>query len=176
MDERKTRDDWLGAGLRALSAEGPEGLRIMSIARQMEVTKGSFYWHFPSLDAYLEMLPPYWEQSHTEDAIACVERLGGDALTKLRHWFMGAAASDLALDRAMRSWSLTNWAAREVLTRVDQNRTNYLITLLSAAGRTKRDAQTLGRWSYWAFVGYSTLSGPTVTEKEIDLILSVLVA
>lgn len=175
MDDRKSQEDWLNAGLRALAAEGPEGLRIMSIARQLEVTKGSFYWHFQSLDAYLEMLPQYWEQTYTEDAIACVEQLGDDAQTKLRYWLMGAAASDLALDRAMRSWSLTNAVAHEVLARVDQSRTNYLIALLTGAGRSKRDAQTLGRWSYWAFVGYSTLSA-TVTEKEIDLILSVLIA
>ncbi len=174
MTERKTQDDWLAAGLQALSEEGPEALRIMPIARRLEVTKGSFYWHFASLEAYLALLPRYWEQSHTADAIACVERLGGDARTRLRYWFMGAAASDLALDRAMRSWSLTNQAAREVLARVDQSRTDYLIALLHGAGRGKREAQTLGRWSYWAFVGYSTLSGASVTDKEIELILAVL--
>jgi AcrR family transcriptional regulator len=151
-------------------------LRIMSIARQLDVTKGSFYWHFASLDAYLELLPSYWEQSFTEDAIACVQAMEGDARTKLRHWFLGAAASDLALDRAMRSWSLTNACAREVLTRVDEKRAHFLAKLLGATGRTKREAEILGRWSYWAFVGYSALSGPTVTEKEVDLILSVLSA
>ncbi|SDI75013.1 hypothetical protein SAMN05216466_13311 [Paraburkholderia phenazinium] len=33
----------------------------------------------------------------------------------------------------------------------------------------------MGRWSYWAFVGYSTLEGAHVTQKEIDLILSILI-
>ncbi len=146
----------------------------MSIAKQLEVTKGSFYWHFSSLDAYLEGLSDHWEQSHTQEAIACVERMGGDAQTKLRHWFMGAAASDLVLDRAMRSWSLVHAKAEEVQKRVDQKRTDYLVALLRAAGRSKNEASTLGRWSYWAFVGYSTLEGQAVSEKEIRLILSVL--
>jgi hypothetical protein len=51
----------------------------------------------------------------------------------------------------------------------------WLTTLLRGAGRTKAEAQTLGRWSYWAFVGYSTLEGAHVTQKEIDLILSILI-
>jgi AcrR family transcriptional regulator len=175
MDDRKTREDWLRAGLQALAEDGADGLRVMSVARRLNVTKGSFYWHFAGLDAYLGELAQYWERSHTQDAIACVEQLGGDAQTKLRHWLKGAAASDLALDRAIRSWALTHPPAREVQLRVDGQRTDYLITLLRGAGRNKAEAATLGRWSYWAFIGYSTLEGATVTEKEIDLILSVLI-
>ncbi|WP_211452922.1 hypothetical protein [Collimonas antrihumi] len=46
--------------------------------------------------------------------------------------------------------------------------------LLSDVGWKKDQATTLGRWAYWAWVGYSTLDGPRVTEKQVDLILSVL--
>src|SRR5471030_838430 len=174
MNDRKTREDWLNAGLSALSKEGPEGLRIMSIAKLLTVTKGSFYWHFSSLDAYLDALAEHWEKCHTQEAIECVERMGGDAHTKLRLWLTGAAVSDLALARAVRSWALTHTGVRDVQARVDQKRIDYLAKLLRGAGRPKSEAATLGRWSYWAFVGYSTLEGPTVTEKEIALILSVL--
>jgi len=174
MDEKKNSENWLDAGLQALAQTGPEGLRIMSIAKQLGVTKGSFYWHFKDLEAYRQALIEHWELRHTRDAIECVESLGGDAATKLCYWLTGAAASDLALARAIRSWALTHRGVQEVQTRVDQQRIDYLISLLRNLGWADAEARTLGRWSYWAFVGYSTLTGPPVTEKEIGLILSVL--
>jgi AcrR family transcriptional regulator len=87
MDTKKNRDDWLVAGLDALAHEGAGGLRVMSIAQKLGVTKGSFYWHFNGLEEYLRALIEYWEQCYTQKAIECVENLGDDAHTKLRHWF-----------------------------------------------------------------------------------------
>ena len=39
------------AGFRALSAEGPQGIRVEAIARQLKLSKGSFYWHFKDVQA-----------------------------------------------------------------------------------------------------------------------------
>jgi len=174
MDEKKNRKNWLNAGLTALADAGPKGLRIMSIAKQLGVTKGSFYWHFKNLEEYESALIEEWEQCHTLEAIECVENAGGDADTKLRHWFMGAAASDFTLARAIRSWSLTDQVVREVQARVDQRRIDYLVKLLRGIGWPKEEATTLGRWAYWAFIGYSTLEGPPVTIKQLTLILDIL--
>lgn len=174
MDEKKNRQSWLNAGLQALANEGPQGLRIMPIAQQLGVTKGSFYWHFKNLDDYQSALLEEWEQCHTQAAIECVERVGGDAATKLRNWITGSIGADFLLARAIRSWSLTDHNAREVQTRVDQKRIDYLAKLLREIGWPKVDATTLGHWTYWAWIGYSTLEGPPATEKQISLILSVL--
>jgi len=43
---RLGKADWLDAGLAALAAEGPAALRAEALARQLNTTKGSFYWHF----------------------------------------------------------------------------------------------------------------------------------
>jgi len=174
MDQKKNRKSWLDAGLQALASDGPEGLRIMAIAERLGVTKGSFYWHFKNLEEYQSALLQEWEQGHTQDAIACVESTGGDAAAKLRKWFIGAVAADITLARAIRSWSLSNQHTGVIQARVDQKRIDYLIKLLRGAGWDKDQAATLGRWAYWAWVGYSTLDGPRVTDKQVDLILSVL--
>lgn len=174
MDQKKNRKNWLDAGLSALASEGQEGLRVMAIAQRLGVTKGSFYWHFKNLEDYQSALLETWEQGHTQDAIACVESMGGDAATKLRKWFIGSIASDFTLARAMRSWSLNHRQACEIQARVDQKRIDYLDKLLRDVGWKKDQATTLGHWAYWAWVGYSTLEGPRITEQQADLILSVL--
>ncbi|MBI1889458.1 MAG: TetR/AcrR family transcriptional regulator [Burkholderiales bacterium] len=174
MDEKLNRQRWLTAGLQALAEEGPEGLRIMPIAEQLGVTKGSFYWHFKNLEEYRTALLEEWEQSYTQEAIQCLEKDNNDPHTKLRTWIIGAAYSDFKLDRAIRSWSLNNPAVREVRARVDLERINYLAKLLRGVGWSKDEALTLGQWAYCAWVGYAALDGPVTTEKQLKLILSIL--
>lgn len=174
MDDKLNRHRWLTAGLQALAEEGPEGLRIMPIAQQLGVTKGSFYWHFKNLEAYQSALLEEWEASYTQEAIKWIESDKSAPDTKLRTWITGAAYANFKLDRAIRSWALTNSSAREVQARVDQSRIDYLAKLLRGIGWKKEDAVTLGYWTYWAWVGYATLDGPVTTEKQLKLIFSIL--
>lgn len=174
MDEKRNRQSWLDAGLQALAEKGPDGVRIMPIAEQLGVTKGSFYWHFKNLEVYESALLEEWEQSHTQAAIECVDNIDGDAALKLRYWITGSLGANFMLDRAIRSWSLTNQKAREVHTRVDQKRIDYLAKLLRGSGWSKDEAMSLGQWTYWAWIGYSTLDGPAASDKQVKLILSIL--
>ncbi|MGZ5858291.1 MAG: TetR/AcrR family transcriptional regulator [Burkholderiaceae bacterium] len=174
MEEKKNRRSWLNAGLQALAGEGPDGLRIMLIAQHLGVTKGSFYWHFKSLEEYQTAVLEEWEQSHTQEIIERVEHTGGDAKTKLRNLFVGTISANFSLSRAIRSWSLSNPNVREVQARVDQKRVDYVAKLLRGIGWSKEDALTLGRWGYCAFIGHATLNGPPITEKQLNLILATM--
>ena len=44
--KRLNRTDWLDAALTSLVRGGIEGVRVERLARDLGVTKGSFYWHF----------------------------------------------------------------------------------------------------------------------------------
>ena len=46
------REDWLERGLNLLAEEGSEALTIDSLCQRFGVTKGSFYHHFGSKDAF----------------------------------------------------------------------------------------------------------------------------
>ena len=85
MNEKLGRQSWLDAGLARLATHGPHGLRIMTIAQQLGVTKGSFYWHFDDQAEYLAALLQEWEQSRTQLIIEHVEERGGTPVTKLRN-------------------------------------------------------------------------------------------
>jgi AcrR family transcriptional regulator len=174
MEDKENRLSWLNAGLQALADQGPAGLRVMQIAKQMGVTKGSFYWHFKDVAEFQAAVLDEWERCHTRQAIACVEAAGGDDATKLRNVFLGSAGDNFPLARSVRAWSLTNAPAREVQTRVDQWRIDYLEHLLRGVGWSDDDAVVLARWSYCAFIGYSTVEGPMVNVKQLELVLGIL--
>jgi AcrR family transcriptional regulator len=49
MNSRLTVDDWVQAGFAILAEEGIKALKIDRLCRRLDVTKGSFYWHFTDI-------------------------------------------------------------------------------------------------------------------------------
>ena len=174
MDEKNNRQTWLNAGLQTLAQQGPQHLRIMTIANELGVTKGSFYWHFKNLEDYHCALIEEWERCDTQQAIAFVDQISGDAQAKLRCWITGASMSDFKLAKAIRTWSMSHPLVSQVQARVDLQRSRYLSKLLRDVGWLAEEAETLGNWTYWAFIGFSNQAEPTISDKQLTLILDVL--
>jgi AcrR family transcriptional regulator len=61
MDRGLGREDWLRSARLALLRGGVEAVRVEKLARDLGVTKGSFYWHFKDRDELLELLLREWE-------------------------------------------------------------------------------------------------------------------
>jgi AcrR family transcriptional regulator len=61
---RLTREAWLAKALDTL-AEDPEHLQVDEIARRLQVSKGSFYWHFENRADFVHALAEYWRDTNT---------------------------------------------------------------------------------------------------------------
>ncbi|MBA3558285.1 MAG: TetR family transcriptional regulator [Gemmatimonadaceae bacterium] len=61
METRLSKGHWLRAARLALLRRGPEGVRVEPLARDLGVTKGSFYWHFKDRNDLLDALLTEWE-------------------------------------------------------------------------------------------------------------------
>lgn len=61
---RLGREDWERAALDAIAREGLAGVAIEPLARQLGVTKGSFYAHFSGRDELIEAALVSWQHSH----------------------------------------------------------------------------------------------------------------
>jgi AcrR family transcriptional regulator len=175
MDDKLNHQHWLDAGLQTLATQGLAGLRIMPIAQQLGVTKGSFYWHFSSLQAYQAALLQEWELRHTQQIIQYVQAQGGDARTKLHNLMTVTVGADPRLAKAIRAWADTDTQAQAAQARVDHDRLAYLAHLLAALGWPTDKAQTYARWLYCGLIGHFSLQGPPMRAEQIDLILATVV-
>lgn len=82
MDLQK--NDWLRAARLALLRGGVEAVRVEKLARDLHVTKGSFYWHFQDREELLEILLREWEEELLNDIIPRLKgRRGHEALQLL---------------------------------------------------------------------------------------------
>jgi AcrR family transcriptional regulator len=70
---RATRSDWLEAALDALHKEGPIGLNIQALARKLNISKTSFYWHFKDKVELVDALIDFWSHEFTETITANVK-------------------------------------------------------------------------------------------------------
>jgi AcrR family transcriptional regulator len=56
-----TKVDWINAGWVLMANQGVAGVKIEVLARQLQVSKGSFYWHFQNRKELLESILQRWE-------------------------------------------------------------------------------------------------------------------
>jgi AcrR family transcriptional regulator len=125
---RTPRDSWVGAGLAALAAGGPDAVRVEALAKQLGVTKGGFYGYFADRDALLAAMLDAWERESTDEVIDRVEREGGDPRTRIQHAGRLTFSSDrlLPIDLAIRDWARRDEAVAGRLRRVDDRRMGLL--------------------------------------------------
>ncbi|MDJ0386218.1 TetR/AcrR family transcriptional regulator [Streptomyces sp. G-G2] len=134
---RTPRVKWIEEGLRALTAGGPDAVRIEALAQALGVSKGGFYGYFRNRQALLTEMLDTWEYEVAEGVIAQVESEGGDARTRLDRLFrLVAAATDgpvrgTTADMAIRDWARRDTDVAERLRRVDNCRMDYLRSLFS---------------------------------------------
>ena len=71
MSGRKflTRDEWLAAAMELLRTRGIGGVRILPLAKQLGVSRGSFYWHFEDHDDLLRSMLDWWDHEMTDAVI-----------------------------------------------------------------------------------------------------------
>ncbi|MGL9618912.1 TetR/AcrR family transcriptional regulator [Bradyrhizobium sp. U531] len=176
MDDRHSRQSWLEAGLSQLAARGADGLSIVAVARELGVTKGSFYWHFRDLKDYRGALLQQWEAQYTQLAIERMEADGGSALDKLRRMLSLPAAGAERLGLALRSWALSDKEVARTLKRVDARRTAYLAGLYTQLGLDAARARTLAQFTYHALNGRFLLGDMVPAAAQLDLLLTLLTA
>lgn len=136
--QRLSPEDWIAAGFRALAQHGPKGLRAEAIARDLNTTKGSFYWHFKDLPAYRSAMLALWQEQATAQIIAALQHLspGFARLQALVDRASDAPAryGGARAEPAIRDWARHDPEAATALARVDQARLEFLISEFAAMG------------------------------------------
>ena len=119
MDRDLGRDDWLQAARLALLHGGVEAVRVEKLARNLGVTKGSFYWHFKDRDELLELLLREWESEAQE----ILSQMGRESRRERIHGLVRLLEQRARLsekgkvpsDAAIFAWaSVDPWVARRV--------------------------------------------------------------
>lgn len=170
VKDRLTITDWIKHGLRTLAGQGESALKVGALAAGLNVSRGSFYWHFKDIDDYRQTLLREWGLRAGEQVIRDIDATitGPARLTALMRL---AFEEDRSLDRAIRSWATADPTAAAVVASVDVQRVAYIAKLLTESGVDVRKAMPRAEFIYWAYIGQPAAmhqAQPAITEADID--------
>ena len=146
--------DWLSAAAARFAEQGIEAVRVELLARDLNVSKGSFYWHFRDRGELLEKLLDDWERSEllwfeTEDALV------GAASRWARYIERAADPQRVRMEVALRAWARRDERVAHRLAAVERKQTGCIATVLREVGFPRRSADMWSEIVHMVCLGWS---------------------
>ena len=167
---RLAAEDWVQAAFDVMEDEGIAGVRIPRLCERLGVTKGSFYWHFVDLDAFLGEVARRW----AEDGARLSGSLDGEtepAARLLLAMRLFADPRNRNLARAMRDWAQHDDRARLAIHKADEALFGELERALRSWGFDDDEAEVRAKILYYSGVGYAhvgTLGRRDTAEQQLQ--------
>ena len=134
VTDRQSRNSWLQAALQALAKGGIDQVKVESLARNLGVTKGSFYWHFKDREHFLDELLNFWAD-HSTQTVITNPNYPTDSTARVRAVAEDIVRRDLGdMDPHIRSWTQYDKRRARIVARIDKMRFEFLRNLFIAAG------------------------------------------
>jgi AcrR family transcriptional regulator len=168
--DRLTRSAWLDHGLRILARQGADALKVGALATGLNVSRGSFYWHFKDISEFRLQLLQRWQERTTDQVIEGIDASVAGA-ARLTHLMKLAFNEDRSLDRAIRAMASTDTDVAKMVASVDARRVGYMAKWLIEAGVESQRALPRAEFLYWAYIGQSAVMDPrhsAITELDVD--------
>jgi AcrR family transcriptional regulator len=178
-----TRDDWVLASLAALAEGGIDSVRVERVAKRLNVSKGSFYWHFSDRSDLHSALLDLWEKDFTAQLIANIASLPTPRarLLALAEEVLNASNDGVDVahaEGAFSAWAVLDPVAAARVRAVEAQRIGYLVSELSLMGADATDAELLSKGVYLALLGVfaarrynPVLAEDAVFRRVVDLAL-----
>ncbi|QUJ78209.1 TetR/AcrR family transcriptional regulator [Sulfitobacter albidus] len=155
-----TREDWLNHARDALVTGGAGEVKILGLARQMGVSRSSFYGYFRDRSDLLDALLTEWEARNSAQIIAHC-RLPAASITEgccnFFRCFVDDAKFDRGLDFAVREWARRDRGLRLRVDAADTARLAAVEAMFLAHGYAPADADARARILYFMQLGYHAL-------------------
>jgi len=144
-------EHWIGAGFARLAAEGIESVRVEVLARDLNVSKGSFYWHFRDREDLLEKMLARWEADEV-GWLGSATASGHSAATRWARFVERASLPDgVRTEASLRDWSRRDPRVAARVGAIERNRAGYIAIVLREIGFAPRAAD---EWSQVVLLVY----------------------
>lgn len=166
---RLERDDWINAAIETLKKYGVDKVKVEPLASQLGVSRGSFYWHFKKRQDLLDGMLASWERVSTLNIIDVVEETKVSSQERLKQLLILAFSVEpqrYAFEKAIRSWSVSDTKVRQLVTKIDEQRIQYIQGLLEQMGWSAAEALSHAKHIYYCRTGlYHLAQTPPIEER-----------
>lgn len=174
-------NDWLRAAASRLASDGVESIRVELLARDIGVSKGSFYWHFRDREDLLFQLLGQWENEEVSWIEAAVTGVHSAPSRWVRFINRCTVPDRFRLEAGIRSWARKEPGVAFRVATIEKCRASYLEAILREIGFTPMAAAQWSDLVLLTHVGWVDrasrdsefqVSGPALSELLSDMILA----
>ena len=165
-----SRDAWLDAAFELLLESGVDSVRILPLAKRLNVSRTSFYWFFKDREALLDALVERWREKNTQGLVrqtkAYAESITEAILNVFDCW-LDPGIFDSPLEFAMRSWALQSEEVSREIDAADETRIEALTHMFERYGFEPLAASVRGRTIYLTQIGYISMKTQEALEVRM---------
>lgn len=137
---RANRDTWIEAAYTLFVNDGIEAVKIMPLAKMLNLTRTGFYWHFKDLSELQDVIIDMWQTRNTG---IIVERCSMPAqslcagLFNIIDCWIDNDLFDAPLDLAIRNWARNDERLQALVDQSDDVRLTAIKALFARFGKTE---------------------------------------
>lgn len=176
---RGSPDGWLDAAYDALKESGIDAVRVMPLAKRLNLSRTSFYWFFQDREQLLAALLTKWRDKNTGGLVKQCESYAesiSEAILNVFECWLNPELFDSQFEFAVRSWALQSHEVTLEIAAADLARINALSAMFRRFGYDSEAADTRARTIYLTQIGYismNTSEGITERFQRIPQYVSV---
>ncbi|MDH0616919.1 MULTISPECIES: TetR/AcrR family transcriptional regulator [unclassified Agrobacterium] len=157
---RGSHEGWLEAAYQALLESGVDSVKILPLAKKLNLSRTSFYWFFRDREELLAALIARWREKNTGSIVrqseAYAETLAEAMLNVFDCW-LDSALFDSRFEFAVRSWALQSDEILAEVRKADEMRMAALSRMFVRFGHGENTADVRARTTYLVQIGYISM-------------------
>lgn len=157
---RGSIESWLNAAFETLKESGVDAVRVMPLAKKLNLARTSFYWYFEDREALLLALIEQWKHKNTRNLVNQSQAYAAtitEAILNVFDCWLNDALFDSQCEFAMRSWALQSQQVAEEIKHADSLRIDALKQMFDRFGFSDDAATTRARSIYLTQIGYISM-------------------
>lgn len=162
-----TKEIWIEKGLQVLKEQGFGELSIVKLANKLNVTRGSFYHHFKSLNDLIDCMIASWEERIVTKGFEKTLINHKQPEQEFRNLINYVTQLNDRLDLVFRQWATNNPHVKAHMERLDQKRLSMLIEVFQRLANNEQEGTKLAKIAFYAYIGsLHTFPYPSAKEQK----------
>ncbi|MBB4292635.1 AcrR family transcriptional regulator [Rhizobium leguminosarum] len=157
---RGSQEGWLEAAYHSLLDSGVDSVKILPLAKRLNLSRTSFYWFFKDREELLAALVARWRDKNTGNIVkqseAYAESLAEAMLNVFDCW-LNNDLFDARFEFAVRSWALQSDEILAEVRQADQLRLDALKRMFIRFGLPEATSDVRARTTYLVQIGYISM-------------------
>lgn len=158
--QRGSKDLWLDAAYEILVSDGIDAVKIMGLAKRLNLSRTGFYWFFADLKELHIAMIERWENQNTGTLVQRCNRPASnicEALFNLMDCWLDPSLFDARLDLAIRNWARVDDELQIRVNDADRIRIDTVAQMFQRHGFAPDQAQVRSLTVIYTQIGYISM-------------------